>query len=125
MPPLRLVTPTGDQSFELPEGRSLIVGRGLTSDIAIYDPTISRRHAELTVGPEGVEVRDLDSSNGTCINGTRITSGQLSVNDTITFGKVLFRLVGATSPAPMLQRPAIAAEATKASWSRIGMLEAV
>jgi adenylate cyclase len=111
MPPLRLVTPTGDQSFELPEGRSLIVGRGLTSDIAIYDPTISRRHAELTVGPEGVEVRDLDSSNGTCINGARITSGQLSVNDTITFGKVLFRLVGATSPAPMLQRPAIAAEA--------------
>jgi adenylate cyclase len=110
MPPLRLVTPTGDQSFELPEGRSLIVGRGLTSDIAVYDPTISRRHAELTVGPDGVEVKDLDSSNGTCINGARVTRGRLALNDTITFGKVVFRLVGATSPAPVLQRPAIGAE---------------
>jgi adenylate cyclase len=111
MPGLRLVTPTGDQSFELPVGRSLVVGRGLASDLAIYDPTISRRHAELTVGPDGVEVKDLGSSNGTCINGTRIASGRLAVNDTVTFGKVVFRLVGAGSPAPALQRPAIAAEA--------------
>jgi adenylate cyclase len=122
MPPLRLVTPTGDQSFELPEGRSLIVGRGLTSDIAVYDPTISRRHAELTVGPDGVEVRDLDSSNGTCINGARVTSGRLALNDTITFGKVVFRLVGATSPAPVLQRPAIGAEAAPAGGQIVRQL---
>jgi adenylate cyclase len=111
MPLLRLVTPAGDQSFELPEGRSLVVGRGLTSDIAVYDPTISRRHAELTVGPDGVEVRDLDSSNGTCINGARVSSGRLVPNDTVTFGKVVFRLVGPGSPAPAIQRPALAAEA--------------
>jgi adenylate cyclase len=111
MPLLRLVTATGDQSFELLEGRTLVVGRGLTSDIAVYDPTISRRHAELTVGPDGVEVRDLGSSNGTCINGARVTSGRLAPNDTITFGKVLFRLVGAATPAQVQQRPAIGAEA--------------
>src|SRR5919112_1773042 len=88
----RLISSTGDQAFELPPGRSLVVGRGVTSDIAIYDPTISRRHAELTVGPDGVQVQDLGSSNGTCINGTRITSGRLNPNDSITFGKVLFQL---------------------------------
>ena len=43
--PYRLVSFSGDQSFELLPGRSLVVGRGVTSDIAIYDPTISRRHA--------------------------------------------------------------------------------
>jgi len=91
-PAFRLVSAAGDQSFELPPGRSLVVGRGVASDIAIYDPTISRRHAELTAGPEGVEVRDLGSSNGTCINGSRVAAGRLQVNDSVTFGKVLFRL---------------------------------
>ncbi|HEV2086353.1 MAG TPA: FHA domain-containing protein, partial [Gemmatimonadales bacterium] len=66
--PYRLVSFSGNQSFELPHGRSLVVGRGVTSDIAIYDPTISRRHAELTVETDGVQVKDLGSSNGTCIN---------------------------------------------------------
>ncbi|HEY3011538.1 MAG TPA: adenylate/guanylate cyclase domain-containing protein [Gemmatimonadales bacterium] len=90
--PYRLVSFSGDQSFELPHGRSLVVGRGLSSDIAIYDPTISRRHAELTVGTDGVQVKDLGSSNGTCINGSRVSAGRLHPNDSITFGKVLFQL---------------------------------
>ncbi|MBA2458479.1 MAG: FHA domain-containing protein [Gemmatimonadales bacterium] len=92
MPVYRLISPNGDQAFELPLGRSLVVGRGVTSDIAIYDPTISRRHAELTAGPDGVEVRDLGSSNGTCINGSRVSAGHLQLNDSVTFGKVMFRL---------------------------------
>ena len=90
--PYRLVSFSGDQSFELPHGRSLVVGRGVTSDIAIYDPTISRRHAELTVETDGVQVKDLGSSNGTCINGNRVTAGRLNPNDSVTFGKVLFQL---------------------------------
>ena len=90
--PYRLVSFSGDQTFELPHGRSLVVGRGVTSDIAIYDPTISRRHAELIVGAEGVQVKDLGSSNGTCINGARVTAGRLNTNDSITFGKVVFQL---------------------------------
>jgi adenylate cyclase len=109
----RLVSTEVDQSFELPEGRSVVIGRGLTSDIAIYDPTISRRHAELTAGPEEVQVKDLGSSNGTCINGERVTSGRLRLDDSITFGKVAFRLTGGggrPSVSPR-QRPAIAAEA--------------
>jgi adenylate cyclase len=90
--PYRLVSFSGDQTFELPHGRSLVVGRGVASDIAIYDPTISRRHAELTVGLDGVQVKDLGSSNGTCINGSRVSAGRLQPNDSITFGKVLFQL---------------------------------
>jgi adenylate cyclase len=111
MLPLRLISTTGDQTFELPEGRLLVVGRGLASDIAIYDPTISRRHAELTAGPDGVEVKDLGSSNGTFINGTRVTAGRLRLDDTVTFGKMAFRLSARGSPAHAIQRPAIAAEA--------------
>jgi adenylate cyclase len=100
----RLVSASGDQSFEIPAGRSLVVGRGVASDIAIYDPTISRRHAELTAGPDGVEVKDLGSSNGTCINGSRVSGGRLRPDDSVTFGKVVFRLRGGSAapaePAP-------------------------
>jgi adenylate cyclase len=90
--PYRLVSFSGDQSFELPHGKSLVVGRGVSSDIAIYDPTISRRHAELVVENDGVKVKDLGSSNGTCINGNRVKAGRLGLNDSVTFGKVLFQL---------------------------------
>jgi adenylate cyclase len=122
MLPLRLVSTTGDQTFELPEGRTLTVGRGLASDIAIYDPTISRRHAELTVGADGVEVKDLGSSNGTCINGARVTAGHLAPEDTVTFGKVAFRLTMRGSPAQAIQRPAIAAEVAAAGGKIVRQL---
>jgi adenylate cyclase len=122
MLPLRLVSTTGDQTFELPEGRTLTVGRGLASDIAIYDPTISRRHAELTVGADGVEVKDLGSSNGTCINGARVTAGHLAPEDTVTFGKVAFRLTMRGSPVQAIQRPAIAAEVAAAGGKIVRQL---
>ena len=94
----RLISEDGLQTFELPEGRSVVVGRGVTTDIAVYDPTISRRHAELTAAPDGIQVRDLGSSNGTCINGSRVKHGKLKPPDSITFGKVLFRVEEAPAP---------------------------
>jgi adenylate cyclase len=113
MASFRLVSTSGDQSFEIPEGRSVVVGRGVSSDIAIYDPTISRRHAELLAREDGIEVTDLDSSNGTCINGSRIASGRLRLNDSVTFGKVTYRLRGPKEsgafPAPHLPPPLQAA----------------
>jgi adenylate cyclase len=111
MPAFRLVSSSGDQGFELPPGRSVVVGRGVATDIAIYDPTISRRHAELTARGDGVEVRDLGSSNGTCINGSRVTTGRLFPDDTITFGKVTYRVKEIPAPGaeplplPELVRP--------------------
>ncbi len=88
----KLVSFTGDQDFELTADRTYVVGRAVTSDIPIFDPTISRRHAELHVTKAGVTVKDLGSSNGTFINGTRITDGTLAANDSVTFGKVVFQV---------------------------------
>ncbi|HEY8259029.1 MAG TPA: adenylate/guanylate cyclase domain-containing protein [Gemmatimonadales bacterium] len=94
----RLVSDSGDQSFDLPIGRRLVVGRGLSSDIGLYDPTISRRHAEVTAGPDGVQVKDLGSSNGTFINGTRITTSRLKPDDAVTFGRLMFHLKAPPAP---------------------------
>src|SRR5712692_5024358 len=72
-PVFKLLSTTGDQSIELQPGRALVVGRAVTSDVPIYDPTISRRHAEVALSDRGVKVKDLGSSNGTFLNGARVT----------------------------------------------------
>jgi adenylate cyclase len=102
----KLTSADGQQVFELKEGSAVIVGRAPTSDIPIFDPTISRRHAELHCDQGGVKVKDLGSSNGTFLNGTRIENGAIALGDTITFGKVPFRLqstvaAGVPRPGPM------------------------
>lgn len=90
--PFKLVSFTGDQDFELIPDQTYIVGRAVTSEIPIFDPTISRRHAELRVGQASVSLKDLGSSNGTFINGERVTDGTLEAGDSVTFGKVVFQL---------------------------------
>ncbi len=89
---LKLVSFTGDQDFELTAGQTYVVGRAVTSDIPIFDPTISRRHAELAVSSTGVFLKDLGSSNGTFINGERVTEGTVEPGNSVTFGKVVFQL---------------------------------
>ena len=98
----RLTSTDGLQQHELRSGVQLVVGRAPSSDIAIFDPTISRRHAELQADESGLRVRDLGSSNGTFHNGERIEDSdavKLEPGDTITFGKVAFRVqpVGPTT----------------------------
>ncbi|CAN5922339.1 adenylate/guanylate cyclase domain-containing protein [soil metagenome] len=96
---LRLVSPDGTQSFDLRDGVPLIVGRAPTCDIPVFDPTISRRHAEIVVEDGMLRVRDLGSSNGTFGNVEKVDHGTASVDDQLTFGKVPFTLTS-YQPAP-------------------------
>lgn len=95
--PFRLVSADGQLSFELRAGLPLVLGRALSSDLPVLDPTVSRRHAELTIEPESVLVRDLGSSNGTFVNGTRVTTTSIRMGDRVVFGKILFELQGLSS----------------------------
>ena len=102
--PFKLISTEGEQTFELRSGGTLVVGRALTSDIPVLDPTISRRHAEVVWDGSGVHVKDLGSSNGTFLNGVKVEEAKLSPGDVITFGKVPFRLkeiTGDLRPGPM------------------------
>jgi adenylate cyclase len=103
----KLTAADGLQSFELRAGSLLVVGRSLTSDIPILDPSISRRHAEVTCDERGVHVRDLGSSNGTFLNGEKVDAASLGPEDTVSFGRVAFRLhsVSAPRPAPGRRTP--------------------
>ena len=99
----KLLSTSGEQSIDLQLGRKLVVGRAVTSDVPIYDPTISRRHAEIVLTESGVRVTDLGSSNGTFLNGAKITEAEAGANDVVTFGKVAFRVKEVTAPLPRPQ----------------------
>src|SRR5690349_8110315 len=86
----RLVSQDGDQVFELRRGSALTVGRALTSDVALLDPTVSRRHASLVADESGIDLNDLGSSNGTFVNGARIEKARVAPGDVLTFGKLSF-----------------------------------
>ena len=74
------------------------VGRLPQFELMLEDPSVSRRHAEVvrraagTGAPEGWLVRDLESTNGTYINGARVAAGDHSLQprDIVQFGKVAF-----------------------------------
>jgi pSer/pThr/pTyr-binding forkhead associated (FHA) protein len=74
-----------------------VLGRDPECDVVVADVTVSRRHAELRAVDGRMAVRDLGSSNGTSINGARVATGELSPGDTVSFGKVVFRLEGSAA----------------------------
>ena len=113
----KLLSTSGEQSIDLQLGRTLVVGRAVTSDVPIYDPTISRRHAEIVLTESGVHVTDLGSSNGTFLNGAKITEAEAGANDVVTFGKVAFRVKEVTAPVARPQLVATPADFKSAKGS--------
>jgi hypothetical protein len=82
---------TGD---DMEVDRELIVGRE-ESDLEIEDTTVSRRHAAFRPTDEGVEIEDLDSTNGTFVNGARIDEPvALQPGDFVSIGNSTFEVRG-------------------------------
>jgi predicted component of type VI protein secretion system len=80
--------PDKGRRFELPD-KPALVGRE-SRQLPLSDNTVSRRHAELLPGDEGWTLRDLGSSNGTYINGLRVTNRYtLKLGDQIRVGRTL------------------------------------
>jgi predicted component of type VI protein secretion system len=72
--------------LELSEGQ-FVVGRSAGCQLSLDDPLVSRRHALLVVGKDGVTVEDLQSRNGVVVNGDRIPGRTaLQPGDRITIG---------------------------------------
>src|SRR5690242_17218435 len=61
-----------------------VLGSGSDCDIVVSAPTVSRRHVELVVVPEGVLVRDLGSRNGTFYLDQRVEKMVLAIGGRIT-----------------------------------------
>ncbi len=68
----------------------IVIGRSSTADFKIPSPCVSRRHCILSWSLHGWTLRDLDSKNGTFVNGKSIVSKRIKEEDEIKVGKFTF-----------------------------------
>jgi hypothetical protein len=75
--------------FPRAAGDRFTIGRDASCDLAISDMTVSRQHAQLERTPDGWLLSDLESTNGTRVNGWRVR-GQVPVRagDLVSFGSL-------------------------------------
>jgi pSer/pThr/pTyr-binding forkhead associated (FHA) protein len=79
----------------------MIIGREVERPIALPDPSVSRPHAQIMRQPAGYFISDLDSSNGTLLNGEPLTAPTLlSAGDVLRIGVVELRCEIATTAVP-------------------------
>ncbi|MCA9063507.1 MAG: FHA domain-containing protein [Planctomycetaceae bacterium] len=73
----------------------IVIGRGADCNLRLSAPQVSRRHCFIRVGKDGASITDLDSSNGTFLDGKRIQSGkrfELTDGSVLSLGPIRFRI---------------------------------
>lgn len=112
--------------FELGTER-VTVGRSAANMICLPDDPVSTYHATFIRDGTGYRLRDLNSSNETYLNGTRIREATLNHGDTIRFGKVKARFEAqvrlASEPAVLPPKPQPIRQVGRLQWvGLVGML---
>jgi transcriptional regulator with GAF, ATPase, and Fis domain len=69
-------------------GGRLTVGKASDNDLVLTDDTVSRHHCEIVRAPDGLHVRDLDSTNGTKIDGTRVREAMVQPGSVLKIGEI-------------------------------------
>jgi hypothetical protein len=88
--------------FPLEEDREIIVGRSSDLDMVLVEEMVSRRHARIQLVGGSVNIDDLGSTNGTFVNGERVTHAELQEGDRVLIGSNILKVVATdgTSGAP-------------------------
>jgi pSer/pThr/pTyr-binding forkhead associated (FHA) protein/actin-like ATPase involved in cell morphogenesis len=92
--PDRLPDSPADVTLHRMAGSRVRIGRQPDNDMVLDDPLISRQHAELRRTPQGWQLVDLSSSNGTFVNGRRVGTATLAPGDVIGLGYGNYRFDG-------------------------------
>ena len=97
-PPGRYLSVEHAEEIQLiPLDRPIVrLGRGLTADIRLEDPQVSRRHAIIAQRGDGVggsRILDDRSSHGSFVNGREVTVAHMTDGDVLRLGRVVFRFV--------------------------------
>jgi FHA domain len=74
-------------------GGMIMIGRGADCQLILDDDYVSTRHARVVATANGIYVEDLGSTNGTYVNGQRITAPTtITLADSVRIGKTMLRL---------------------------------
>ena len=87
-----------EQTFRILPGNARTLGRATGADFILDAALVSRVHCRITALPSGeLELKDLESTNGTFVNGQRVDQARLSPGDKIQVGRM--ELVALREPA--------------------------
>lgn len=79
----------GERVFRILPGNARTLGRATGADFIVDAALVSRVHCRVTALPSGeLEVKDLESTNGTFVNGKRIEHARLSSGDRLQVGRL-------------------------------------
>jgi hypothetical protein len=96
---------TAGQTYEL-KVETTTVGRVEDNAFQIAEPSVSSHHCEILLKGNDVVVRDLNSTNGSFINGEKITESVLKPGQTLRLGQIEIRIDdGSPMPAPSASKP--------------------
>ncbi|RLP83466.1 DUF2662 domain-containing protein [Mycetocola lacteus] len=89
------------QRYPLARART-VIGRGSDADITIADPGTSRKHVEILWDGKRAQVHDLGSTNGSELNGQRVSQALLEDGSVIQIGRtqITYRLLAQSAPKP-------------------------
>lgn len=89
------------------------IGRDEDCDVVIAHASVSRRHCMIVTEDIHVYLKDLNSRNGTLVNGKPVSSCKLKVGDEIALGEVSLMLTGEVLQPDVVPRPAVSANTTR------------
>ena len=95
---LIIAGPKAGTEFEL-KADEITLGRGTDNALTIPDVSVSRRHVRIARSGDGVVVTDLNSGNGTKVNGTKVTTSPVTHGDEIALGDTVLQLLQVGAPA--------------------------
>jgi two-component system response regulator AtoC len=98
---LLIVEPSSSRWLPLPPAGAILIGRGEEADLCLTDTAASRRHARIIVSDGQIRVADLDSRNGTKLNGQPLLgAAALASGDVVSIGDVTIVLRARRGPPP-------------------------
>ena len=83
--------PDRGREITVPEGE-ISLGRSSQNDVCLVDPILSRHHCRISFHDGVLSVEDLDSANGTLVNGNEVKQAELHDGDTVTIGDTVLRV---------------------------------
>ena len=85
--------------FPLPDSGEIVIGRSSELDMVLVEDMVSRRHAKISVEGGDIFLEDLGSTNGSFVNGEKISRTKLSEGDRILIGTSIIKVVASDGSA--------------------------